>query len=74
MHPAGPNPASVADREHLPLGGRVGEGAVQLTIGGARGRSEAEPTDLKFRSECTCDPQGRVHEDRTPYICRNRCV
>ena len=39
----------------LPRGGRDRVGAVQLLVGGARGRSGAQPTDLPFRSERTCD-------------------
>jgi hypothetical protein len=52
--------------------GRVG--ALQLKIGGAPGRSKAQPTYLPFRRERTCDPKGRVRERRQTYICLNRCV
>jgi hypothetical protein len=45
-----------------------------LQIGGAPGRSEAQPTNLQYHRERTCDPKGRVRERRYAYICRNRCV
>ena len=42
-----------------------------LKIGGTRGRSGVQPTNLSFRFECTCDPQGRVHEKRmSPWLLR----
>jgi hypothetical protein len=52
-----------------PHGGRARVGASLLRIGAAPGRSEAQPTNLHFRRERTCDPQGRVRERRSVRTC-----
>ena len=64
------------EQTSLSPGERVRESALQSTLGGARGRSGAQPTNWSFGSSAASARATRrvAYASGARYICLNRCV